>query len=34
MEDYPAWKITPAGVYLRDPAIKIGATPDFFVDAR
>ena len=33
MEDYPGWKITPAGVYLRDPARGIGATPDFFVEA-
>ena len=33
MQDYPSWHITPAGVYLRDPDRRIGATPDFFVDA-
>lgn len=31
-EDHPDWFITPAGVYLRDPAARLGATPDFFVD--
>lgn len=31
-EKRPDWKISPAGVYLRDPAIRIGATPDFFID--
>jgi hypothetical protein len=28
----PDWTITPAGVYLRDPDLRIGATPDFFID--
>lgn len=28
----PDWKISPAGVYLRDPELRIGATPDFFID--
>jgi hypothetical protein len=33
MQDYPNWRITPAGVYLREPDIRIGATPDFFVES-
>ena len=33
MEDYPQWSIAPAGVYLRDPDRRFGATPDFFVNA-
>lgn len=33
MQDYPRWQITPAGVYLRDPDRRLGATPDFFVDS-
>jgi predicted phage-related endonuclease len=32
MEDYPSWNVTPAGVYLRDPDLRLGATPDFFVE--
>lgn len=30
------WRIERAGVYLRDPALRLGATPDFFIhdDAR
>lgn len=27
---HPTWKICAANVYLRDPALKLGATPDFF----
>jgi predicted phage-related endonuclease len=30
-EERPEWTISPAGVYLRDPELKLGATPDFFV---
>jgi predicted phage-related endonuclease len=26
----PNWKIEPARVYLRDPSIRLGASPDFF----
>lgn len=33
MQDYPAWRVTPAGVYLRDPDRRLGATPDFFVES-
>ncbi len=34
-EDYPAWKITHNAEtrYFRDPAARLGATPDFMVDA-
>lgn len=32
MEDNPSWSIEPAGVYLRNPARRIGATPDFFME--
>jgi predicted phage-related endonuclease len=31
-EERPDWQISPAGVYLRDPGARLGATPDFFVD--
>lgn len=31
-EEHPDWFISPAGVYLRDPAARLGATPDFWVD--
>jgi predicted phage-related endonuclease len=27
----PDWRIVPAGVYLRDPELRLGATPDFFI---
>lgn len=27
----PEWSITPASEYLRNPAIRLGATPDFYV---
>jgi predicted phage-related endonuclease len=27
----PEWKLEPAGEYLRDPELKIGATPDFYI---
>lgn len=33
MEDYPTWRVTPAGVYLRDPERRLGCTPDFYVEA-
>ena len=35
-EKRPDWKLEPAGVYLRDPDLRLGATPDFFIhgDAR
>jgi predicted phage-related endonuclease len=31
-EDHPQWKLTKATDYFRDPDIRLGATPDFFVD--
>ncbi len=31
-EEKPNWKITKATEYLRDPAARIGATPDFWID--
>src|SRR5262249_11746918 len=31
-EERPDWKITKATEYLRDPAARIGATPDFWVE--
>jgi predicted phage-related endonuclease len=31
MEKRPEWKLEPAGVYLRDPDLRLGATPDFFI---
>lgn len=30
-EQHPAWRIEPGRVYLRDPALRLGATPDAFV---
>src|SRR5215203_7178212 len=35
-EKFPDWKIEPAKVYLRNPDLRLGATPDFFIhgDAR
>jgi predicted phage-related endonuclease len=30
-EERPDWTIVPAGVYLRDPELRLGATPDFFI---
>jgi hypothetical protein len=27
----PQWQVEPAKVYLRDPELKLGATPDFFI---
>jgi len=27
-EERPAWQVKPAGVYMRDPAARLGATPD------
>jgi len=31
-ERRPDWKIIPAGAYLRDPDLRFGATPDFFIE--
>jgi predicted phage-related endonuclease len=31
-EDHPQWKLRKATEYYRDPEIRLGATPDFFVD--
>lgn len=31
-EKRPDWKISPAGVYLRDPDLRLGATPDFIIE--
>ena len=31
-EDFPHWKLRKADAYYRDPAIRLGATPDYFVD--
>ena len=31
-EERPQWTITKASVYLRDPELRLGATPDFFVE--
>jgi len=31
-EKRPDWKIIPAGEYLRDPDLRLGATPDFYVE--
>lgn len=31
-EDFPQWKLSKAGAYYRDPSIRLGATPDFFVE--
>lgn len=28
----PHWKLVPASVYLRDPDLRLGATPDFFIE--
>jgi predicted phage-related endonuclease len=28
--DHPGWKIRPGNVYLRDPKLRLGGTPDFF----
>lgn len=33
MQDNPTWRIFPAGVYLRDPDRRLGATPDFFIES-
>lgn len=30
-EKCPGWKLEPAGVYLRDPDLRLGGTPDFFI---
>ena len=27
-EENPDWEVRPAGIYLRDPALRLGATPD------
>jgi predicted phage-related endonuclease len=27
----PEWRVEPAAVYLRDPELRLGATPDFFI---
>ena len=29
-EEHPGWSIEKADVYLRDPRVRLGATPDFF----
>jgi predicted phage-related endonuclease len=31
-EKRPDWKIVPAGEYLRDPDLRLGATPDFYIE--
>jgi predicted phage-related endonuclease len=31
-EKFPQWNIVPAGVYLRAPELRLGATPDFFIE--
>lgn len=31
-EKRPDWAIVPAGEYLRDPDLRLGASPDFFVE--
>jgi predicted phage-related endonuclease len=31
-ETYPDWDVRPVGLYLRDPDIRLGATPDYFAD--
>lgn len=31
-ERHPHWKVFPAGVYVRDPEIRLGATPDAIVE--
>lgn len=31
MEDRPDWRLEKSDVYLRDPASRIGATPDYFL---
>jgi hypothetical protein len=31
-EERPEWRVENPGVYLRDPAIRLGATPDLYVD--
>lgn len=31
-EKRPDWKIIPAGEYLRDPDLRLGATPDFYIE--
>ena len=33
MDERPEWSVFPAGCYLRDPELRLGATPDFFVHA-
>ena len=30
-DERPDWKLRKANVYLRDPSLKLGATPDFFL---
>lgn len=30
-EQHPEWRIEPPNVYLRDPALHLGATPDFYI---
>jgi len=30
-EEHPEWRITKATEYLRDPDVRLGATPDFFI---
>jgi predicted phage-related endonuclease len=31
MEEHPDWKLRKANVYLRDPRLRLGATPDYFL---
>lgn len=31
LEDHPGWRVVKANVYLRAPALRLGATPDFFL---
>lgn len=31
LEDHPDWRIENPGVYLRDPAVRLGATPDRYI---
>lgn len=31
-EEYPTWRIEKANIYLRDPELRLGATPDFIAE--
>jgi hypothetical protein len=30
-QERPEWQIVPAGEYLRDPSLRLGGTPDFYI---